>query len=105
MGRFRHALHPPHRIAPEGQLGPSGRAEQVRYQRESGTPDTGKQESGSAGGDHTTMDFRRFETRIDLDIDRRQFTVTSQLLQEISQIQKGQTSSPDSAPRKATDPA
>ena len=82
----------PQRPLAERHLGAASRAEEIRDQPEVRALDVGEEQRGTARGNHTAVNLRGFEMRIDLRFDRDKVVVTAKLIEKRAEIGKRQAS-------------
>src|SRR5688572_25165286 len=70
----------------ERHLGAAGRAKEIRDQPEVRASDVREEQCGTARGNDTPVNLRRFEMRIDLRFDRDKVVVTAKSIEERAEI-------------------
>src|SRR6185503_2942485 len=76
----------PQRPLTERHLGAACRAEEICDQPEVRARDVGEEQRRTARGNHTAVNLRRFEMRVDRRIDRDKVVVTAKLIEKRAQV-------------------
>ena len=82
LGELDEPANQPQRPLAKRHLGAAGGAEEIRDEPEVGAFDVGEEQRRTARRNHTAVNLRRFEMRIDLRFDRDKVVVTAKLVEE-----------------------